>query len=329
MPSPNRQPLLARLARVHPWRRVTTELFRPLERDAAQTELSSLTLRIEGNTAILERGGRGKALDKAGVHEVECLRVAQSVYAETPSADARIELLATAAAIGPRVEVHAPISTEGTHAGRLAIDLPRRALRALGVGVAEPGDRFEGGYAHAFFDDEALVQEGAHAGLSFVHRRGAWAIFERRGHEPMENAAPFALELARVLLVIQQAERLRSRKSPEEAVTSMRARGRAEHARGPLGRARLKRAIGWADALFPGGGNCLRRVLVELSLDEGAATEPLAFGLDVGGTGHVAFADAEDLRFDVVFKLGAPDAAPAPAPALLKNAVDATAEQRR
>ncbi len=304
---------------------MTTELFEPLTQDAAQAALSSLTLRIEHTAAILERNTGGQPLDTALPREVECVRVAQGVYVSTPSEDARTELLATAAAIASRIEVHAPLSTEGTHAGRLAIDVPRRALRALGIGVAEPGDRFAGGYAHAFFDDEALIREGARAGLSFVHRRGAWAIFERRDNTPAENAAPFAVELARTLLMIQEAERLRSRKSPEEAVASMRARGQGAHARGHLGRARLRRAIGWADAMFPNGGNCLRRVLIELGLDAGAASEPLAFGLDVGGTGHVAFADAEDLRFDVVFNLGAP----APSPALLKNAVDATAEQRR
>ena len=69
-------------------------------------------------------------------------------------------------------------------------------------------------------------------------------------------------------------------------------------------RARLRRAIGWVDAAYPGkGANCFRRVLVEVGLDAGAAEETLVFGLDVGRTGHVAFKDTEDRTFDVAFEV--------------------------
>jgi hypothetical protein len=66
----------------------------------------------------------------------------------------------------------------------------------------------------------------------------------------------------------------------------------------------LRRAIVSIDARYPGGGNCFRRVLVELALDAGAAEERLVFGLDIGKTGHVAFEGAEDATFDVAFTLG-------------------------
>src|SRR5947209_14505709 len=37
---------------------------------------------------------------------------------------------------------------------------------------------------------------------------------------------------------------------------------------------RLRRAIGWVDARMPGGANCNRRALLEISLDSGAAADP-------------------------------------------------------
>ena len=321
MSTADRQSLLShavRAGRVGRWRHLARELLATPDSAAASGALSSLTLRIEGHVAFIEHGAQGTPLPlglRDATREIAVVRIAEGVFSTLPASHAREELLRAAGDIAARIELHAPLSSEGTYVGRLAIDVPRRALRALGIAVAEPGDRFATASTHAFFDDEALIREGTKAGLAFVHRRGAWIAFERTSAVREENAAPFPLELLRALAVIQDAERLRLRKSTEEAVAAMRARGQGEQARGPIGRARLRRAIGWADAFFPAGGNCLRRVLIELGLDSGAASEPLAFGLDVGGTGHVAFADAEELRFDVVF--------------LLKNAVDATAMQRR
>jgi hypothetical protein len=85
----------------------------------------------------------------------------------------------------------------------------------------------------------------------------------------------------------------------------MRARGATATARGPIGRARLRRAIGWVDALAPGGANCYRRALLEIALDAGAARETVVFGLDVGRTGHIAFEDREERTFDVSFAVPA------------------------
>lgn len=233
------------------------------------------------------------------------------VFPRTRTRAARVRLLEEAKARGAdQVEVHAPTTpVEGTLRGRIAWDLPRHLLRKLGLGsiAGEPGDRGSGSsFVHAFFDDEALVEEARLAGLGFVERRGPWIVFSRcEGAPQQENAEPFRNEVPRVLRLIRKAERYRLRDSPESAVKAMRARGRLTKKRGVIGRARLRRAIGWIDAVyFPTkGGNCFRRVLVEVGLDAGAAEETLVFGLDIGRTGHVAFKDTEDRSFDVAFEI--------------------------
>src|SRR5262249_44219563 len=58
----------------------------------------------------------------------------------------------------------------------------------------------------------------------------------------------------------------------------MRERGGQAPQRGPAARTRLRRAIGWVDARFPGGANCYRRALLEIALDGGAAGEPFHMG---------------------------------------------------
>ncbi len=277
------------------------ELFTAPSEDDVARALASLAVRTEGAAAIVSRGA-GDPLFGGRTPTAEVVRIEPGVYAHTPTAAARTKLLEAAAAIAPRVEVHVPLVTGG-HRGRLAIDLPRRVLRAAGVRTAEPGDRLAGERTHVFFDDEPLVVEAARAGLRFAGRRGAWLSFERSSAVEPESAEAFARELLRVLRTMPEAERRRRHDTPEQAVSAMRARGRRRHARSPIGRARLRRAIGWVDALFPGGPNCLRRTLTELALDRGAAGETLVFGLDVGKTGHVAFKDAEDCTFDVVFEV--------------------------
>lgn len=217
-------------------------------------------------------------------------------YGTVRPAEARIRLLREARA--DRVEVRAPLVSDGTYRGRLAIDLPRRIARVLKLPVGEPGDR---GAVHAFFDDEQLIREAEAAGFRFVERREAWIVVER-GRARGERPEAFVREVARALGAIREAERWRHA-SPEEAVRRMREKGRRAQARGPIGRARLRRAIGWIDAAHP-RPNCFRRVLTELSLDRGAAEATLVFGLDVGTTGHVAFKDTEERRFDVLFEIG-------------------------
>jgi hypothetical protein len=296
-------------------RRLVAEIRHGHDAVAVDAALASLTVRTEDDVAIVTREA-GSPLFGAPPLAKENVRIERGVYARTPSAAARVHLLETAAAIAPRIEVHVPTVSDGTHRGRLAIDVPRRVARAIGLATAEPGDRFERGFTHAFFDDEAIVEEAARAGLRFVARRGAWVVLEREGEKggaapPEQPAATttrpeaFSVELVRALALVREAEGLRLGGSPERAVRVMRERGRRATKRGTVGRARLRRAVGWVDAAFPGGPNCFRRTLVEVGLDAGAAGETLVFGLDVGRTGHVSFKDSEDRSFDVAFEVPA------------------------
>lgn len=289
-------------------RRLLSELGRRHTAAQVDAAIASLVVTVDGAIACVTRE-RGAPLFGLAPPRASVARIEPHVYTETPTEGARVRLLVAAAAIAPRVEVHAPAVSEGTYRGRLAIDLPRRGARALGLPVAEPGDRFADHFVHAFFDEEPILEEAARAGLAFVARRGAWVVLERSVARSIEVAAPFGVEIARAIALAREAERLRLANAPERAVHAMRERGRRGNARGPIGRARLCRAIGWVDAAFPGGPNCLRRTLVEIGLDANAAEETLVFGLDVGRTGHVAFKDREDRGFDVAFEIP-PDAPP-------------------
>lgn len=265
--------------------------------------LAKVTVAVLGGEAVVGDAEHSKAVPLFEAHGLEAatVRIQPAVYGAIPTSDARARLLGEAAGIAPIVRVHAPL-LDGAHRGRLAIDLPRRLLRRVGLRAAEPGDRFADPYRHLLFDDEAIATEGASAGLAFTAREGAWVVF-RREAQPAESANTFATECVHAARTILGAERIRRGESPERAVAFMRARGLSAPARGVVGRARLRRAIGWVDAAFPGGPNCFRRVLTEVSLDGGAAKETLVFGLDVGKTGHVAFKGAEERSFDVAFEI--------------------------
>lgn len=244
--------------------------------------------------------------------EVAVVRIAPGVFTRVPTAEARIRLLELARrAATDAVVVHVRVDDEGSYLGRAAIDLPRRLLARAGVPVAEPGDRFgPAAYVHCFFDEEALLDEIARAGLAVTRRSGFTFVLEKAGASASANArekaSPFAAELRRVVAVVREIDQRRAQDVPERALAIVRARGAAAAAhRGPVGRARLRRAIGWVDALMPGGRSCYRRILLEIALDAGAARETVVFGLDVGRTGHVAFQDREERAFDVSFAIPA------------------------
>ena len=61
------------------------------------------------------------------------------------------------------------------------------------------------------------------------------------------------------------------------------------------------------DALGPGGPQCLRRVLLELALDAGAAEETVRLGLDPRATGHAWIVGREPDRFGATFDVPAHD----------------------
>jgi hypothetical protein len=121
------------------------------------------------------------------------------------------------------------------------------------------------------------------------------------------------VELLRVLSVAARIDQARTREGPTPLVARLRAEGRTQPRRDRAARQRLQWAVSAVDARFPDGGNCYRRVLIEMALDAGAAREPVFFGLRSGGgvgTGHAYFAsddagrrDAEAQTFDVVFEI--------------------------
>ncbi len=299
----------------------------PTARDADEA-LARLRVRFEatgvngaqganGTIAIVEESDGGEPLDALGARRVDAVRIERNVYARVPTAAGRVRLLSLASRAAPEIALHVVISDDGTHAGRVAFDAPRRILRAIGAHVAEPGDRFgPDRYAHCFFDEETLLDELRDAGVVVVARKGF--VFSlrradaREAPAPSEHAEPFTVEVARVARRVRAVDARRLHDAPERVLTELRASGATMQRRGPIGRARLRRAIGWVDAMVPGGPNCLRRVLLEVALDEGAANETVVFGLDVGSTGHVAFEDREERTFDVAFRIPPPAARRAP-----------------
>jgi len=283
-----------------------------IEAGASITALA-LPTRDAGHADAAREAGEGAS----AIPESDVVWLERGVYTAVSGRSARVALLGRARrAARLAVVVHVPIGDEGSHVGRAAFDAPRRVLAALGLRVAEPGDRVSNdaatggvtGRVHRFFDDEAWLREVDDAGLRVDARRELTFVLRPRETGPGldEPTEPFAREVARAAARVGVADRVRRREAPADALASMRAEGRRCPARGPLARARLRRAIGWVDALSPGGASCYRRVLLELALDAGAARETVVFGLDVGRTGHVAFEDREERAFDVAFAIPPP-----------------------
>lgn len=116
------------------------------------------------------------------------------------------------------------------------------------------------------------------------------------------------MDLIRVLRALPAVERGRRAEDVGLLVQTLRERGSVSIARGPDRRRRLQKVIGRVDRLFPDGGNCLRRALLEISLDAGAAREPLNLGLRAHGgprSGHawLGTADAPHDAYDAYFAI--------------------------
>lgn len=120
-------------------------------------------------------------------------------------------------------------------------------------------------------------------------------------------------ECARVLLAVPAIEWRRKRQGPEPLLLRYRDRGRASSRRDDPDRRLLRRAIAAVDRRFPDGGNCYRRVLLEIALDSGAADEDFVMGFRLKGEqgqstdGHVWLASeppAEgEAAYDVIVRL--------------------------
>jgi hypothetical protein len=281
----------------------------PTERDARDA-LARLRVRRAGEVAEVGLGD-GDALASLSDGCVSAIRLARGAYASVPTSHGRVALLELARdAARDEVGLHVVVTDDQSHLGRLAIDAPRGLLRAAGVRVAEPGDRFgPARFAHCFFDEEALLFEARRACLVVARRQGFDFTLHRATPEELsaraERAEPVAVELTRVLRLVREVDARRATETPHDILAAMRDRGSRTRARGPVGRARLQRAIGWVDAFVPGGASCYRRILLESALDGGAARETVVFGLDVGSTGHVAFEGREERTFDVAFAIPA------------------------
>jgi transglutaminase superfamily protein len=71
---------------------------------------------------------------------------------------------------------------------------------------------------------------------------------------------------------------------------------------------RVRRIIRFLDRLMPGEPNCFRRSLLEISLDQEMASQPLWLGIVRGGgprSGHawLAYQKGNDAEYDVIFQL--------------------------
>jgi hypothetical protein len=115
------------------------------------------------------------------------------------------------------------------------------------------------------------------------------------------------VEVARVVLAVPRVELQRQRGSLHHAVRALRQGAFRRTARSVEGRAHLRRAIAAVDARLPDGPNCVRRSLLEISLDGGAAREKLLAGFMAGGgkkSGH-AWLEIESVRdkYDAVIAI--------------------------
>lgn len=294
-----------RLPEVRVLARLRDEL-RGRPRAWTEAEVLALPAHVVGTSVVVGEGESTLGATSGSVAEVVLVR---GLFASIPGRAARVALLRRAVGLAPRVVLHVAVADPpglASRLARIAVDGPRAVTERILGGASplpSPGDRFEGErFVHLFPDEEPLLRELAEARLAITSRDGETFVLAELSSADAGTDA-FATELARVGRLVAVAERARNAASPEAAVRTMRARGLAARERGALGRARLRRAIGWVDALHPRGPNCYRRTLLELALDRGAAGETLVFGLDVGRTGHVAFKGREELGFDVLFEL--------------------------
>jgi SAM-dependent methyltransferase len=198
----------------------------------------------------------------------------------------------------------------GRGPARVLIEAPRAALRMLGLGHREPGDRFawQGPpptrrFVHVYADDVELARELEAAGLAYDGRIAGFVVAceSTRAPRPAGGIFDAAAETVRVLSLLPRVERARQQAGPAELAATMRLLSDGAPYRAPLERARLRSTIAWCDRMVPLGAGCYRRALLEMALDAGAAQEPLVLGLRRHGLGHawVGAADTEE-SFDTV-----------------------------
>lgn len=116
-----------------------------------------------------------------------------------------------------------------------------------------------------------------------------------------------SVELMRALRSVPRVEANRRHKNLHDAVAAARAASEGRMPLPPERRAALRRAINIVDAWFPRGANCVRRSLLEMALDPGAAHEEFLAGFQSRGgpgSGHAWLgSNAASKSFDAVFRL--------------------------
>jgi hypothetical protein len=115
------------------------------------------------------------------------------------------------------------------------------------------------------------------------------------------------MEVVRVLGVVFAVESDRKHTSLHAAAKAARLRASGRWTRSLDERQSLRRAITLVDRRMPNGPNCLRRALVEMSLDAGSSRELLLAGFKAGGsagTGH-AWLESQSVaeRYDAVIPI--------------------------
>jgi hypothetical protein len=215
----------------------------------------------------------------------------------------RVELLRTATSrlgAGGRLSLGLRISVEAVR-GRILLDAPRARLPF--PGVPEAGSRFFPGKAvHLYFTHDELLDEAALAGLGLVAWENATFVFERSSFRgPVVSPRSTLASLVRAVVM---ADFLR-RGSPREALARARSRGEREIARTREERLALRERLALVEGLVPPRANCFRRVLAEILLDRGAASDAVIFSLDPATTGHAHFhsdPNGPPRRYDVAFE---------------------------
>jgi Transglutaminase-like superfamily len=120
-------------------------------------------------------------------------------------------------------------------------------------------------------------------------------------------AIAVAQDAARLVAALPSVEYGRRRQGPALLLPRLRKRGARSPIRSDPQRVLLRRMIRVLDRLIPGGENCYRRALLEISVDAEAAQRPIHLGLRVPGgprSGHAwlgdsSQAEAYDAQFDV------------------------------
>lgn len=200
----------------------------------------------------------------------------------------------------------------GRGPARVLLETPRAALRVLGLGHREPGDRFawQGPpptrrFFHVYADDVELARELEPAGLAYDGRLAGFVVARSGSRAPLPADGIFgaAVEAARVLSMLPRVERARQKAGPAALAAAMRLLSEGAPHRDPVERARLRGTIASCDRMVPFGAGCYRRALLEMALDAGAAEEPLVLGLRRHGLGHawVGVADTEE-GFDTIVR---------------------------